>query len=608
MTSPILTSAIQSEDDVVAARQRARQVAALLGFDRQDQTRIATAVSEIARNAFTYATGGYVEFLVDEKAVPPLFLARIIDRGPGIANLPQVLTGHHRSPTGMGLGLAGAKRLMDDFQIESRPGYGTTVLVGKRFPRGAATITPTSLAALADELAQLVPRPPFAELQQQNKELVRTLDELRARQEELARLNSELEDTNRGVVALYAELDEKAEQLQRANELKTRFLSNMGHEFRTPVNSILALCRLLLEHSDGGLTAEQERQVTFIQQGAHGLSELVNDLLDLAKVEAGKITVRPDEFEVTHLFGALRGMFRPMVPPEVTLDFDEPGAIPLLYTDEGKVSQILRNFISNALKFTQHGQVRVSAALDAARQEVTFAVADTGIGIVPEDQERIFEEFAQAEHHIQQRTKGTGLGLPLARKLAELLGGSVNVQSTLGGGSVFSAIIPLVYGGQTSVPAESQRLRTQAAVTATSEEPSHKVMIVDDDEAARYVLKRLLTETPYTVIEVTSGSAGLRRAREDQPQVIFLDLRMPEMSGFEVLERLKSDPRTRDIPVIVITSKLVEPEERQFLDGKVVTILSKAAASREALIGSIQQVLSHTRPTQNEPGGVSQYG
>jgi CheY-like chemotaxis protein len=133
-------------------------------------------------------------------------------------------------------------------------------------------------------------------------------------------------------------------------------------------------------------------------------------------------------------------------------------------------------------------------------------------------------------------------------------------------------------------------------------------MIVDDDKTARYVLKRLLTETPYTVIEAASGSEGLRRAREDQPQVIFLDLRMPEMSGFEALERLKSDPTTRDIPVVVITSKRVEQEERQLLDGKVVTILSKADASREALIGSIRQVQSHTRPTQNEPGGVPQYG
>jgi signal transduction histidine kinase len=610
MTLPILTSAIHSEEDVVTARQLARQTAALLSFHPQDQTRIATAVSEIARNAFAHAAGGQVEFLFDEKAAPPLFLARITDHGPGIANPREVLAGQYRSSTGMGLGLIGAQRLMDHFQIESAPGRGTTVLMGKRLMRGTAATTRANLAAIADELAQLVPRTPFAELQQQNQELLRALDELRARQEELTRLNSELEDTNRGVVALYAELDEKAEQLQRANELKTRFLSNMGHEFRTPVNSILALCRLLLGRSDGGLTAEQEKQVTFIQQAAQGLSDLVNDLLDLAKVEAGKITIRPDEFEVAHLFGALRGMFRPLVTPAVDLVFDEPDGIPPLYTDEGKVSQILRNFISNALKFTEGGQVRVSATLDLTRQEIVFAVADTGVGIAPEDQHRIFEEFSQTEHPIQRRTKGTGLGLPLARKLAELLGGSVNVQSTPGRGSVFSAVIPLVYTGPAQVSAEPERLRRQtlAPITTASQEPSERILIVDDDEKARYVLRRLLTETPYAVIEAASGSEGLRRAREDQPQVIFIDLMMPEMDGFEALERLKSDSTTRDIPVIIITSKAVKPEERRLLDGKVVTILPKATASREAVIASIREALPPARPAQIEPGGVPQHG
>ncbi|MDF3053098.1 MAG: signal transduction histidine kinase, partial [Geminicoccaceae bacterium] len=306
MTLPILMVAIHSEDDVVTARQRARQTARLLGFDRQDQTRVATAVSEITRNAFAYAEGGRVEFLVDEKTTPPIFLTRVTDRGPGIENVQQVLAGQYRSTTGMGLGIIGAKRLMDFFQMESSPARGTTVLMGKHLPRGTATFAPASLAAISNELTQLAPRTPLAELQQQNQELLRALDELHRRQEELTRLNAELEDTNRGVVALYAELDEKAEQLQRANELKTRFLSNMGHEFRTPVNSILALSRLLLERIDGELTEEQEKQVAFIRQAAQDLSDLVNDLLDLAKVEAGKIAVRPEEFRVADLFGTLR--------------------------------------------------------------------------------------------------------------------------------------------------------------------------------------------------------------------------------------------------------------------------------------------------------------
>jgi signal transduction histidine kinase len=606
MTLPILMVAIHSEDDVVTARQRARQTARLLGFDRQDQTRVATAVSEITRNAFAYAEGGRVEFLVDEKSTPPLLLTRITDHGPGIENVRQVLAGQYRSTTGMGLGIIGAKRLMDLFQIESSPARGTTVLMGKHFPRGNATFAPTSLAAISNELAQLAPRTPLAELQQQNQELLRALDELHMRQEELTRLNAELEDTNRGVVALYAELDEKAEQLQRANELKTRFLSNMGHEFRTPVNSILALSRLLLERIDGELTEEQEKQISFIRQAAQDLSDLVNDLLDLAKVEAGKIAVRPDEFEVTDLFATLRGLLRPLVIPEVALVFDEPDGIPPLYTDEGKISQILRNFISNALKFTERGQVRVSATLDAARQTVDFAVADTGIGIALEDQDRIFEEFAQAEHPIQQRTKGTGLGLPLTRRLAELLGGSVNVRSAPGRGSVFSAIVPLVYAGPAQVSAEPERGRPPTPVPVASGGNSAKILIVDDDEAARYVIRRFLAETFFTIIEASNGPEGLRRAREDRPRVIFLDLMMPQMSGFEVLEQLESDPVTRNIPVIIITSKLLKDRERRPLDGKAVAVLSKETASREAALASVRQAMAQARLTKDQLEGMSE--
>ena len=601
MTSPILTVAIHSENDVVTARQRARQIARLLGFDRQDQTRVATAVSEITRNAFVYAEGGQVEFLVDEKTTPPFFLTRITDHGPGIEDVRQVLAGQYRSSKGMGLGIIGAKRLMNLFQIESSSARGTKVLMGKQFPKGTATFAPASLAVISSELAQLAPRAPLAELQQQNQELLRTLDELHMRQEELTRLNFELEDTNRGVVALYAELDEKAEQLHRANELKTRFLSNMGHEFRTPVNSILALTRLLLERTDGELTAEQEKQITFIRQAAQDLSDLVNDLLDLAKVEAGKIAVRPEEFRVADLFGTLRGLFRPLVVPEVTLVFDEPAGLPPLYTDEGKVSQILRNFVSNALKFTERGQVRVSATLDVARQAVVFAVADTGIGIDLEDQDQIFEEFAQADHPIQQRTKGTGLGLPLARRLAELLGGNVNLQSAPGRGSVFSVVVPLVYNGPAQVPADLERHQMQTPALEVNRGHSDNILIVDDDEAARYVLKRFLAEASFSIIEATNGSEGLRRAREDRPQVIFLDLMMPEMSGFETLDRLKSEPLTREIPVIVITSKPLRDRDRSSLDGKAIAILSKQTASREAAIAGVRKAMAKAKVTKDQP-------
>jgi len=269
---------------------------------------------------------------------------------------------------------------------------------------------------------------------------------LRQRQEELERVNQALEDINRGMVTLYAELDAKAKELRRADEMKTRFLSNMSHELRTPLNSIFALSSLLLDRADGELTSEQEKQVDFIRKEADSLLELVNDLLDSAKIQAGKAEVHPLEFEAANLFSALRGMLRALLINEaVRLVFEEPEGVPLLYGDEAKVSQILRNFISNALKFTERGEVRVSTRYDERSGMVTFSVSDTGMGIAPQDQGRIFEEFTQLENPAQSQFKGTGLGLPLCRKLAQLLGGQIDLESELGVGSKFSLTLPLRY-------------------------------------------------------------------------------------------------------------------------------------------------------------------
>ena len=251
----------------------------------------------------------------------------------------------------------------------------------KKLPRRMPRLEKHELNDVLSSIER-ISRDPYEELKQQNRELLSTLQELRDRQEELAQLNRELDDTNRGVVALYAELNDKADFLQRASELKSHFLSNMSHEFRTPLNSITALSQILLDRLDGELTAEQEKQVKYIRSSALDLTEIVNDLLDLAKVEAGKVTLRPKRFEVSGLFAALRGMLRPLLSQNssVNLIFEDPVDIPELYSDEAKISQILRNFISNALKFTERGEVRVSASL-GHDDTVVLSVADTGIGI-----------------------------------------------------------------------------------------------------------------------------------------------------------------------------------------------------------------------------------
>ena len=717
MSLPLISLFVRHEQDVVAARQRARQIAARLGFESQDQTRIATAVSEIARNAFMYGGGGKIEITVEGRYAPQLLVMRVSDRGPGIRDLDAVLSGRYRSSTGMGLGMVGARRLVDHFEVKSRPGAGATVTLGKLFPRRAPEIGPAGLAALSDALAREVPQGALEEVRLQNQELLRTLDELRERQEDLSRLNAELQDTNRGVLALYAELDEKADILRRADEMKSRFLSNMSHEFRTPLNSMLALSRLLLEDAERPLTAEQKRQVGYIRQAAEDLTELVNDLLDLAKVEAGKIVIRPAEFDVHDLFAALRGMLRPLLlNDQVNLVFEEPEGVPPMHTDEGKVSQILRNLLSNALKFTERGEIRVSARSvgeGPGGPLIAFSVADTGIGIAPADQQRIFEEFGQLENPVQRRVRGTGLGLPLVRQLATLLGGSVSLDSTPGEGSTFTTVLPARFAterepAETPAAAEpvslepgqlpvlvvedsaqdlllyehyfrgsrfhpviartlpdARRLIDQihpvalvldirlagedvwafigevrrrdetrglplVVVSSIDDQakglalgadayaikpvhpawllgtlgrlldrgPERRVLVIDDDEIARYLVRNHLAGAPFVVTETADPVQGLRDARADRPDFIVLDLVMPEMSGFDVLARLKEDPVTMDIPVVVLTSKTLTDEERRRLAPHARRIVSKQALAEGREIEHLRDILSDAEPRE----------
>lgn len=705
MSGELLQLEIRQPRDVVLSRQQTRQLAALLGFDAQDQTRLATAVSEIVRNALSYGRDAKIDFRIEGNTAPQLLVMTVSDRGPGIAHLSDVLAGRYRSPTGMGLGIVGTRRLMDKFEISSTPS-GTTVVLKKLLPRTAKRFDAPDLRIVCSELRRQSSGDPVVELQQQNQELLRTLGELSQRQQQLAELNHELEDTNRGVVALYAELDEKADHLRRADELKSRFLSNMSHEFRTPVNSIQALARILLERQDGDLTTEQEIQINFIRKAAESLSELVNDLLDLAKVEAGKTVINPVDFEVDRLFGALRGMLRPLLVNEhVALTFEPVEENLVLHNDEAKVSQILRNFISNALKFTERGEIRVSARALPDSNAVAFSVADTGIGIAVEDQDRIFNEFSQIDNPIQRKIKGTGLGLPLCRKLAELLGGYVTVASTPEIGSAFTAVIPTVYharafdgrswnidprrssvlfvedsaetvlvyekmlaeshfqvvaagdlsqarsalktfrpaaivldillGGEEAweLLAELKRrpdtrtiplmvvstiddrakglalgadqycvkpidrqtlLRSLTQLVAPAS--MRRVLIVDDEDVSRYILRQHLLSPRHVIFEAASGSDALDKARSESPDVICLDLTMPDLDGYQVMQLLKADPTTCDIPIVLVTSHLLEESERTQLASQATAILSKNSLSRDQMIAAIEEATQRVCP------------
>jgi signal transduction histidine kinase/CheY-like chemotaxis protein len=561
------------------------------------------------------------------------------------------------------------------------------------------SLVPDQYSAMLTQVNQTV-----ADLSDLQRQSARQQRDLQQRNDELGRLNRELDDSARGMVALHAEVEESADSLRRLSEVKSRVVSNVSHEFRTPLNSIIGLTNILLSRVDGDLSEEQEKQITFIRRSAESLTELVNDLLDLSSIEAGKVAFRPAQFTVATLFAALRGMIRPLITREgVEVAFDLPDQDIALETDEGKVSQVLRNLLSNALKFTTDGEIRVSARQDG--DTVAFAVTDTGIGIAESDHEHIFDEFTQLDSPVQRRVKGTGLGLALSRRLAGVLGGTLTVSSRLGEGATFVLQVPRVHpevtemaamearsralepgrspilvleddrqtlflyerylrgAGFQIVPARSiddarealRRVRPAAivldvmlegetswaflaelkasadtrdipalVVTITNREdraralgadeffvkpldqewitrklqqlarrsgPIRTILVVDDDEVARYMLRRQLAGTDYRIIEAASGAQGLRLAQTASPQAIFLDFVLPGGNAFDVLDDLKANPATRNIPVIIHTSKSLADEEKRRLSQQAAAIVPKQSLSREVAIGRIRDAL-----------------
>jgi signal transduction histidine kinase len=550
---------LRHDEGVVTARQRARDVAELLGFDRLEQTRIATAVSELARNAHRYAGGGEVRIMTGRDRIR----VEVTDSGPGIPNLDEVLSGEYTSSTGLGRGLVGVRGLMDEFEISAPEGRGTRVTVVKCLP---ASVIGPDVRVVRAELARRGGVNPFDEVTRQNEELLQALGEVRARQKAMLALNRELEETNTGVVALYAELDERADRLRDADERKSRFLADMSHELRTPLNSILALAELLLS-GEPALGSEQATQVGFIRRVAQDQLGLVGDLLDIAKIEAGRLDVETTDVALSELLVILRGQLRPLLQSaDVQLRFDFPATTVTLRTDEGKLIQILRNLISNAVKFTPHGEVLVGAEQEGER--VRFTVADTGIGISPEDLPRIFDEFVQVPGELQKAQQGTGLGLSLARNLVALLGGEMTAKSTVGVGTVFNVVLPLE--------------RRQAAVVVG--DLGGSVLVVDDDETARYVVEAHLRDTAWRTVPVDGGEAALTAMADSLPAAVILDLSMPDLDGLEVLRRMRADARMASVPVVIHTSRLLGQKELESLKALGAHVLDKSGTSRSQLL------------------------
>lgn len=589
-------------EDLFAIRRRGREVAAALGLDENDQIRVATALSEVGRELF----GTGPASVVFEALRQPDRLVVVVGSALTVAE-----------PSASAVtGVSAARRLVDSVEIERDAGR-TVVRLEKRV--SLAATTDADLSALRESLDHVATASAVDELRAQNAELVRVLDEVTRDEQELSRVNAELtetnrgvlalynqlsgelEETNRGVVALYAELDARGEQLAQANEAKTRFLRNVSHELRAPVSAIVGLTGLLVQ---GPLDEEQQRQVGYVRSSAQSLLDLVNELLDLARAESNRLEVSLGVVDLEWLFDQLRTAFEPIAAARRVALAVEPPGVRLVRTDGELLTRVLRNLLSNALSFTEEGEVRLSSGADLDRARLSISVADTGIGIAEEHQGLIFEEFFQVPGPLQTTRSGTGLGLPYVRYVVEALGGTLGLDSELGRGSRFTVALPLGVHEEAAPRREEAAplgasppaaAPTAAPAAAPAAAVSKLVLVVDDDEAFRHVVASLVAAAGSEVLEAADGEAALRLARERRPDLMLLDVRMPGLDGTGVIARLRTDldEKLRELPVVLMTNADIDPEIRR-IAGPARAVLAKSEVGQRV----IDQVLATVRASE----------
>lgn len=654
---------VQRESAGPVVRASTRNVCTALGLEHATEAALSAALLEIIHRGWQSGAGGELVFEADKSQL----------------SVSLICASEGFEPEALKRSVLQVESLVDSVQA-----LPPTVMLGVKLSGRQNRLWPSVYPS--------TPTDDGAELAAVNSDLVTALGWIQQLARNEARLRSELDECRRGVGHLYAELDRNAEQLRRLADGRSRFISSMTHEFRTPLGSILTLSRLLLDEVDGKLEAEQGRQVGFVKKSAETLSELVNDLIELSRLDAGRAPVNVRSFRVTELFATMMGQLRPLLRSEaVSLVFEEPAGDCVLATDETKLAQILRNLLSNALKYTERGQIRVRAMMNAD-ESIVFSVSDTGVGIAAADQERIFEEFVQIEGAHQRRVKGSGLGLPISRRLAQLLGGRLWVESVPGQGSTFHLQVPMRLHADSSrelterpttlepsllivarsreavarhertarkvglapLPAQDTPLARQllashapsamlvevdvadaalwrivdevsaaaelpvfvvglpsakdraltaratfldregrddaiagalAALKTVSDRPL--VLLVDDDDAHRYLMRRLLLLLNVHVVEAATGRAALTAVSERKPAAILLDLSLPDVDGREVLQQLRAAPETSRIPVIVQSGISLSPQEFKELTSAEV-VLTKDNVSQDAQLRAME--------------------
>lgn len=431
-----------------------------------------------------------------------------------------------------------------------------------------------------------------AELEAHTQKLQTSEEELRVQQEELQQSNSELEERNHIINERNLEILKKADELEQSTRYKSEFMANMSHELRTPLNSILLLSRYLFENSDQNLTEDQMESARVIFNSGNGLLDLIDELLDLSKIEAGKMEIEYSSISLPELLQDIKSLFQPIAKEKnIELRIEHDVEWNTLESDKMKLEQILKNLLSNALKFTSEGYVALTVTPDEKGTHLKFSVEDSGVGIAKDKLGIVFEAFTQADGSTKRKYGGTGLGLSISRQLARLLGGEIYVTSQPGKGSIFSLVIPVAR--QESAEKEPF-FSEQLPLELSSHEPLHSdsgqqnktryvtdiipdeieddrdnlkpgdkvILIIEDDTAFAKALLVFTRKQNYKCLVAVRGDQGVKMARQYNPLAILLDIQLPVMDGWEVMEELKSNSQTRHIPVHVMSSLEVKRESR----------------------------------------------